>query len=111
MCIWIPHLSACEFHQWLPHLMQALHKVAVAIQEAGQGQHAEGGAAVHAVEDAIVACVRLQRAHAPPDHRIEGALLRHIAAALQRGVPAAEELLRARAAPEVQDTCNCTKFL
>ena len=94
-----------------PHLVQALHKVAVAVQEAGQGQHAKSGAAVHAVEDAVVARVRPQRAHAPPHHCVEGRLLRHVAAALQRGVPAAKEVLRARAAPEVQDACSRTRSL
>ena len=111
MRVWTPHLFTCEIQQLPPHLMQALHEVAMAVQEASQGQHAKGSAAVHAVEDAVVARVRLQRAHSPPHHCVEGALLRHIVAALQRGVPAAQKLLRARAAPEVQNTCSRTKDL
>ena len=110
MHVYTPQWVVHEFQRQPPHLVQALHKVAMAIQEAGQGQHAEGGAAVHAVEDAVVARVRLQRAHAAPHHRVEGGLLRHVAAALQRGVPAAQELLCARAAPEVQNACSRTKL-
>lgn len=86
--------------------MQALHKVAVAVEEPWQGQDAKGGLAVHAVENPIIPRVRFEEAHPPPDHRIERALLRHIGpAAAQPAVPGSKECLRARGGPEIQDAC------
>ena len=78
------------------HLVQALDKVAVAVEEAGQGQYAKSGIPVHAIEHPVVARVSLQGAHAPSHHCIECTLFCHICAAAQRCVPAAKELLRAR---------------
>ena len=86
--------------------MQALHKVSVPIEEAGQGQDAKCGVPVHAVEHPVVRGVGPQGAQTPAHHRIKGALLRGVAAAPQGCIPAAEKLLGAWRAPEVQDPCS-----
>ena len=93
---------------WGQYIIKALHKVGVAVGEARGGKDAEGDGAAHAIEDAPVVRVRLERLDTRARHGVECLLLCAAGVAPQRAVPGVQEVARTSAVPQEQDGCTAT---
>lgn len=87
------------------YLIEALHKVGVAVGEAGGGEDAKGDGAAHAIEHAPVVRVRLERLDTRARNGVECLLLCAAGVAPQRAVPGVQEVARAAAVPQEENGC------